>query len=111
MEVMAVIYIQRRWQVRLCRKSANSMRETNAQRQTNAGKLLAQTKSVAMLEQVLKRHRAANGVMMGVYSQVSPHDHELRVQDTTVALPPRRCGCTFTFTGMPPVRAGGHRGA
>lgn len=69
-EETAVIMLQRRWKVRLCKKSANNLRQQKAQRQSNASTLIAQTKSVALLEKVLSRHRASNSVMAGVYSQV-----------------------------------------
>jgi hypothetical protein len=66
----AIIKLQRRWKVRLCKKTANNRRKERSLSNSNASTLMAQTHSVALLEKVMARHRAAMSVMASVYSQV-----------------------------------------
>ena len=59
-----------RAQVRQSKKTAHNLREQQALRSANANALIAQTKSVALLEKLLTRHSAARNAMWGVYTQV-----------------------------------------
>ena len=61
----------RRAKVFLARRSARRKREARSLANSSAASLLAQTSGVAQLEKVIKRHRASNAVMWGVYSQVT----------------------------------------
>ena len=70
LEEDAIIKLQRRWKVRLCKKTADNRRKERSLSHSNASTLMAQTHSVALLEKVMARHRAAMSVMASVYSQV-----------------------------------------